>query len=1419
MRSLFRLIAAVGLLLVGSSPAWAQRQSLELSSTTCPGSGCVTLGVTNLGSASVQLVGSGTWTAVVEGSIDGSNFETLSMNPAGGGVAVTSVTASGLWIANVGGLTQIRVRLSAYTDGAVVATIQAAPSGGGAGGGGGTASNVSITQGGNTAEVNASSQLSIVCANCSGSGVAVLEDAAAADADPGTPAYAVRKATPANTSGTDGDYEALQMSAGRLWVSGLVTGGGIAHDAAGTGAAPVLFGGYASAAAPTDVSADGDAVRSWFLRSGAQVTQPTFGGVLASAGNGVSGTGVQRVTIASDSTGVIGATQSGTWNVTNVSGTVSLPTGASTAAKQDTGNTSLASIDTSASRLLSSAGPKAAGSALATTAFQVGGTYNATPPTMTDTQEGGLQLDENGQLKVATTAVTQSGTWNARLQDGSGNALTSLSVGAQRAITVSVVDGSGNQITAFSGSGGTASNYGSAFPSAGTASGFTDGTNMQGARVVDSDTGAGSYYTLATNAVFRTSGTPVEAGTSSNPWNVVFPSAQAVTQSGTWNVGTVTSVTTLGTITNALPAGTNVIGHVIADSGSTTAVTQATASNLNATVVGTGTFAVQATLAAGATSIGKAEDDASANADVGVPAFAVRKATPANTSGADGDYEALQISAGRLWTSATIDAALPAGTNAIGKLASNTGVTIGAVELAASQTLATVTTVGTVSTVTSLSQLGGVALPIEDAAETAAGVGIYAMSVRRDTAASSAGTTGDNATLNTDSLGRLWTTGSAVEDAAETAAGILNMAGTVRRDTAASSAGTTGDNATLNTDAVGALWVNPFSQTQAAATYLTVRLSDGSSFLTPGTDYTHDAALTTSTTAGPVLMGRGKDAAPTNVSADDDAVLAWFLRNGSQVTNIAAGSTLITATSTSLNVNCTGGCSGGTQYTHDAALTVGSSVVTLAGGRASAAVPTDVSADGDAVIPWYLRSGAQAVQPTYGGVLASAGNGASGTGTLRVTIANDSTGIVALTTSTASIGKLAANSGVDIGDVDVTSAVITGGGVAHDGAASGVNPILIGAYASQAAPTDVSADGDSVRLWALRNGSQVVNLAAGGTLITSTGANLNVQCANCSGSGASGVDDAAFTIATDSVAPAGFLFDDVAPDSVNEGDVGLGRMSANRNQYVTLRDAAGNERGLNIDASNKIGVTADLTLVGGNAINVNSGSASTGTLRTVEANDSPVASVLGTTGDGAATAGATGSASAKLRLMTTQLDAIQTSVQLADDTVFAEDAAHTSTDKGQFVLGRRIDVPAASSGASGDYEAFNMNATGALWVSNIDPCSSEAKITAPFSLTARGVIIAAAASKKNYICSISVVAGAAEIFNIVEGTGTTCQTSTAAIVGSTTAANGLSFAANGGMAAVGGGATVIAGTGTNVDTCIMPSSTNRLSGFVTYVQR
>jgi hypothetical protein len=71
-----------------------------------------------------------------------------------------------------------------------------------------------------------------------------------------------------------------------------------------------------------------------------------------------------------------------------------------------------------------------------------------------------------------------------------------------------------------------------------------------------------------------------------------------------------------------------------------------------ATIV-TASVGLPVSLAAGAAAIAKAEDVAWADADVGVPAMAVRKASPANTSGTDGDYEMLQVSAGRLWVDAS----------------------------------------------------------------------------------------------------------------------------------------------------------------------------------------------------------------------------------------------------------------------------------------------------------------------------------------------------------------------------------------------------------------------------------------------------------------------------------------------------------------------------------------------------------------------------------------------------------------------------------------------------------------------------------------------------------------------------------------------------------------------------------------------
>ena len=53
-------------------------------------------------------------------------------------------------------------------------------------------------------------------------------------------------------------------------------------------------------------------------------------------------------------------------------------------------------------------------------------------------------------------------------------------------------------------------------------------------------------------------------------------------------------------------------------------------------------------------------------------------------------------------------------------------------------------------------------------------------------------------------------------------------------------------------------------------------------------------------------------------------------------------------------------------------------------------------------------------------------------------------------------------------------------------------------------------------------------------------------------------------------------FDDTSPTAITENQFGHVRMSTNRNQYMTLRDAAGNERGQNVNANNAALVTGEL---------------------------------------------------------------------------------------------------------------------------------------------------------------------------------------------------------------------------------------------------
>lgn len=1021
------------------------------------------------------------------------------------------------------------------------------------------------------------------------------------------------------------------------------------------------------------------------------------------------GDGAGALNVIVDSSATITVTDgAGALNTIIDSGTITLPVGASTAAKQPAlGTAGTASTDV----------------------ITVQGITSMTP------------------LLATLSAETTKAIGVVRLADGSGNLVASNANAGTRAIAAVIYDASGNAITAFSGSGGTSSNFGSAVPSAGTAAGLSDGTNMQLGRVVDSDTGAGTVYVQTVNPVFRASGGPVEAGTSSNPYNVVFPSAQAVTcaacaativDDAAFTVAT-TPVTPVGgtykvtrdavndgdagafamNINRAIYASLETpLGDSVMDDTLNSVVVSPSGGAM--TVTGQGTFSVQG---------GAAHDGPAAGFQPLTIGGYASAAAPSDVS-ADND-------AVRAWY-------LRNGSGVQNLAAGGTLITATSTSLNTNITAGTVTTV---STLTSLSQLGGVALPIEDAAETAAGVGIYAMAVRRDTAASSSTTTGDNSTVNTDVLGKLWVTGTYPEDAAHSGGETLTAIGCRRIDTAATSAGASGDWATVDCDAEGKAWVNAFPTTPVATTYLPIRISDGTNFLTASQDQTHDAAIATN--AGPLTMGYASAAAPTNVSADGDAVAAWFLRNGSQVSNLAAGSTLITSTGTSLNVNVTGGGTAGTQFAEDSAHTTADIGTMVLGVRNT--VPTDLSAG------------------------ATAGDyepfGVSTTGQIFVAPA---------------------------------------GYVAADGAAAAVNPVLGGCYASQAAPSDVSADNDATKLWCLRNGAQVVNLAVGGTLLTATSTSLNTNVT-------------AGTITTVSTVTA-------VSDAQVQGKAATDAAVSGNPVYVGARASAAAPTDMSADGDAtpfwllRSGALASQPTFAGVLAVAGNGASGTGVQRVTIANDSTgiLATVSTVTnlsqfGGAAINLGSGTIGTGTLRMNIATDDPVNDALVKLDASLVVEDVAETAAANLIGVGSVRRDTAASSAGASGDNATLNTTALGALWTGTIDPCSSMKKIHVAINQTTGTQLLTGTASNRTYICQISLVTATAQNIALVSGTGTVCATSLGPMLGGTTAGTGWNFAANGGIV-LGDGSASVTQTDTDADNvCLLTSSTGQISGGISYV--
>lgn len=123
-----RILVLAALLLALARPSDAQTVTSRVSTTTCPGTGCIAVSVIGVAGLGVQVTGTYSGTLSFEGSVDGLTFVALLATPPGTTTAVTSTTSTGVWQSNVGGLTIVRVRMSSYSSGIATVSLQLAPS-------------------------------------------------------------------------------------------------------------------------------------------------------------------------------------------------------------------------------------------------------------------------------------------------------------------------------------------------------------------------------------------------------------------------------------------------------------------------------------------------------------------------------------------------------------------------------------------------------------------------------------------------------------------------------------------------------------------------------------------------------------------------------------------------------------------------------------------------------------------------------------------------------------------------------------------------------------------------------------------------------------------------------------------------------------------------------------------------------------------------------------------------------------------------------------------------------------------------------------------------------------------------------------------------------------------------------------------
>lgn len=460
------------------------------------------------------------------------------------------------------------------------------------------------------------------------------------------------------TGGGGGGSTSDGIIKGALGGSATVTGGKLDVNATATLSGQAIPSAGATTAVTTQI-VDG---------SGNQIT--SFGGGTQYADGAVRGTATGTVAMVDDGTNIqsLSGDSTGKLNVNNISGTVSLPTGAATAAKQlaDGHNVVVTSAPTTA----------------------VTGTFfQATQPVSgTVTANAGTNLNTSA---LALDATLTGGTQKAIIRGGAKGATTAADVTStsqsvdRNALDVQIRTSAGVVVDTFGGDTSLLATHAKQDTLLTELQAKADLTETQPVSLITvpphAVTNAGTFATQVDGAALTslqliddpiaTLGTTTytEASTKGGIIGAVRRDANTTLVDTTNEIAPL-QVNATGELKVAqilaLPAGLNAIGKLAANSG-------IDIGDVDVTSIIAGT---------GATNLGKAEDAVHASGDTGVMALAVQSNVSASTA-ATGDYHTLQTdSRGQLHTgiphaSTSTDISLASAATSAQVIAANTART------------------------------------------------------------------------------------------------------------------------------------------------------------------------------------------------------------------------------------------------------------------------------------------------------------------------------------------------------------------------------------------------------------------------------------------------------------------------------------------------------------------------------------------------------------------------------------------------------------------------------------------------------------------------------------------------------------------------------------------------------------------------